>query len=290
MMADNPMPAPSAPPDAQGTSAPQLSQADAAQQLADIRGGSDPQLVKDFVNGKAYAAARLDALQRAALNVKPSPPEQSLSISSLVPPETVTKFLAGDPVAAAEIDRIQREQIAARTAQTAPTAGLDGMTDEERAHHDAVFQPPPSPADYQLYVGQTMTEDDQQDLGNARTWLHTAGVPKAEGEYLLESALKDGRALVQMNAADRETYKASQVEKLQRLWGNDYDTRLAEAQAYGREVDAKVQAAWRRAHLGQPNAGEPPSLIDYLEDTGLGNNYAVVAQFAELARRKGGKR
>jgi hypothetical protein len=146
------------------------------------------------------------------------------------------------------------------------------MTPAQRAEHAALFEPAASPDDYKIHVGQPLDEAGQEELSSTRVWLHAAGVPVKDGELIAEVALKDGRALAAMNPEQRENYKQRESAKLQRLWKGDYSDHLAGAQRLVREVEAKH-----------------PGALAWLEKTGLGNSYALIAQLGEIAQRKYGK-
>ena len=74
---------------------------------------------------------------------------------------------------------------------------------------------------------------------------------------------------LEMNPAEWQEYQNREVAKLQRLWKGDYLERLAGAQRLVREVEA-----------------QQPGVLDWLEATGLGNSYALIAQLGEIARRR----
>ena len=108
----NTAPGPSVPP----------TQAAAQAQLEEIKGGSDPTLVADYLAGKSYAKSRIDKLERVSLGVKPVV-EEDFRLRD-VSPELRADFLQGKPAAKAEIDRLLQERIAARNVSTAPTQAL----------------------------------------------------------------------------------------------------------------------------------------------------------------------
>jgi hypothetical protein len=67
-----------------------------------------------------------------------------------------------------------------------------------------------------------------------------------------------------------EEYRQQTQEKLTRLWKADFPTRLVEAQRLLREIDAR--------HDGQ--------ITRYLEATGLGDSFTLIASLGEIARRR----
>lgn len=204
-----------------------------------LKGGADKTFVADFLSGKKYAEAEMNRLEELAFGAGPAPEPEPL-------PEPDTHR---------------------------PDIDLNRMNEAQRATHDRLFEGAKSPEAYRINVNGPLDEAGTQQLTKARTWLHAAGVPRADGEFIGELAQKEGAKLAAMNPAQREDHRLASQQKLQRLWGDATPARLADAQRLVREVEAKH-----------------PGVVAWLEQTGLGDSYALIAQLGNLAARRYGRK
>jgi hypothetical protein len=143
------------------------------------------------------------------------------------------------------------------------------MTPEERQALDT-FGAPADPSVYEINyaLGRALNEDEQAADGNFRHWLHSAGVSKSKGEFLAEVAQKEAPRFAAMSPEQRAAHGEQVLQQIMRL----------------PDGAAKLEAAVR---LVDEIERVRPGLKAWLEHTGLGNSYELVATLAQHAHRRG---
>jgi hypothetical protein len=188
------------------------------------------------------------------------------------------RYFNGDKAAAAQVDYlVEKKQGAAPPAPEpvaapdphARTMTIERMTPHERQIHQDIFEPPEDPSRYTIQHGRELSDDERTLDGTIRGWMKDGGLPVSDGNFLAEVALKVGPQLAAMNVGERETYRMKTEQKLRNFWRDDTPTRLADAQRLVNEVEA-----------GRPG------IKAWLEASGLGDSFEVIAQIGEIAKRR----
>lgn len=126
---------------------------------------------------------------------------------------------------------------------------------------------PEKPEEYGIRLPEGLTEDklDKARVDAWRKHLHEQGIPKAAAEALIGQYLADEFSTVQARAkAQEEQAKAWQMQLKEK---------------FGQKYDENINLA--RFALEQFS---DPSLVQWLEESGAGNNPAVVEFFAKVGQ------
>jgi hypothetical protein len=102
----------------------------------------------------------------------------------------------------------------------------------------------------------------------AREWLAEAGLPREIGTFVATEVAKVAEATKDATEAQCTAYRMEQEGQLRRMWGSDFDRKVALARQLVAQVEAKR-----------------PGIVEYLEATRAGDCAAVVAQLALAAER-----
>lgn len=117
------------------------------------------------------------------------------------------------------------------------------------------------------------TPETQAFDTTARGWLTDVGFPKGVGEAVAAEANKCAENWVKLDASGRVLALNESKAALQRLFGNQYETKIAMA----RELVAKIDQG-------------RPGLIQSLRLSGAGNSPFVITQIIHAAERAAAKR
>lgn len=138
--------------------------------------------------------------------------------------------------------------------------------------------PPAKPTEYDftaLYNGDDVSKETLAFDQQARGWLSEARFTKEIGSSLAREVDRVTVKHASMSEAEREIYKRTEFNKLERVWGSDTPKKIGAARRLVLELEAKS-----------------PGIVDVLERTGAGNSAIVIAQIAmqaeRLLARKGG--
>lgn len=110
----------------------------------------------------------------------------------------------------------------------------------------------------------------------SRDWLTAAEFDKANGSFVAAEIARFAPEWEAMGDVDRQLCERKCRAQLDRLWGASGPSKLALAQRFVNDIDVKQ-----------------PGLLDFLANSGAGNNPAVILKVAEAAsvyyarRRKG---
>ncbi|HRB14915.1 MAG TPA: hypothetical protein PK224_03915 [Nitrospira sp.] len=155
------------------------------------------------------------------------------------------------------------------------TQGLDMRTPEQK-DYDASF-PPARAEDFNFPFpehGVSMTADMKAADTMARGWLATGLFTKEHGSALAVEVDRVARKIEHFTPAEHELFARSERLVLEKVWGADTQKNLSIAKAFVREV-----------------AEKHPQIIDFLDQTGLGNSSGVIIglyhQAERLAARNG---
>jgi hypothetical protein len=193
-------------------------------------------------------------------------------------PQTAPPFSAEQlhQMAQWEIDagRLTREQADAML-------GADGVKPRQAqavgptaAEIDAAFTPA-EPHQYQL---PPLAGDDVSNAAllaynkTAREWLHTARFDRERGSSLANEIARTAEATKRMADSDREIHRRTELSKLERLWGDQTQSKIKLARQLVRELEEKT-----------------PGLVDLLAESGAGNNSLVIKMLAEQAELLAGR-
>ena len=155
------------------------------------------------------------------------------------------------------------------------TQGPDTRTESQK-EHDASF-PPAAPEHYTFpsaAPGEQLTPDMRAAEMTTRTWLSTALFSREHGSALAAEVDRTARRIEHFTPAQHELFARSERLVLEKVWGADTQKNLSIAKAFVREV-----------------AEKHPQIIDFLNQTGLGNSSGVIIglyhQAERLAARNG---
>jgi hypothetical protein len=150
-----------------------------------------------------------------------------------------------------------------------PAAGLS----PEAAEIDAAF-PPAAPHQYQFpsYSGGPgvgLTPEETEFDTMARGWLAEARFPANLGSSLAKEVDAEARRHSTMSKIERTLYGKSQRLLLEKLWGDQFQTKLDAAEIFLQTIEAKR-----------------PGLADVLVRTGAANSARVIAALFFQAERQ----
>lgn len=155
---------------------------------------------------------------------------------------------------------------------TAPTPTLrsDRATDAKNPENIDAFFPEAKITDYEVprltsgseQYGPEHTAFDMK----LRTWVHHAGFTKGTGSFVLKEILETGERTNAMSPADQELWARSEKQKLEKLWGENYEAMVQRAQRLALVLDH-----------------DHPGFLELLEKTRAGDSAHVIAQFAMQA-------
>ncbi|MGO9268246.1 MAG: hypothetical protein ACLQBA_25730 [Candidatus Binataceae bacterium] len=283
------------------TPAPSTATPEAAAARESIAGlKSDPAFVARINNGDAAAEAELDRHQRLAVGIKSAPlvtGAAQVARAQIAMLKTDKDFVqrvnAGHPAAVARLDELERTAAGFipgaaepegvdRYGGLAPAAdsresgrsdiSADSMTGKQLAEYEKNFGVPDDPAAYEIRAGHELSDQEKAEEASVRGWMHSAGLPKADGDELSGIALRLGPELMAMDDGQREAYARKTEGKLKQAWGDDFPRRLNEARRLIVDIN-RVK----------------PGLVQYLESTGLGDSFEVIHMAARIARQRYGK-
>ena len=120
---------------------------------------------------------------------------------------------------------------------------------------------PESPDKYEIAVNGK--EVDKEFFDNFKQAAHGAGVLPTQAQKLFDWDNEASEKNVQDQTNQKQATEQQAVDSLKSEWGSAYDSKLKAAQA-------------GVAHYGNEE------LIDYLEETGLGNNPNLIKTFAKI--------
>lgn len=139
----------------------------------------------------------------------------------------------------------------------------DGSTS---SFHDVVGEalaPPATPEGYDWHVelAEGQEYDTEADAA-ARDWFHSADIPNAEAQSLVNQY----QTVVRLDEDQREAMKGATLNSLHRSWGANFDDNLA-------SVKAVAQSAG-------------PEFIEMLENTGMGNSHQLFQTLLRVAKQR----
>lgn len=147
---------------------------------------------------------------------------------------------------------------------------------ESQKDYDASF-PPAKPEHYTFppaAPGEQMSPEMKTADLMTRTWLSTGLFSREHGSALAVEADRVARKIEHFTPAQHELFARSERLVLEKVWGADTQKNLSIAKAFVREV-----------------AEKHPQIIDFLDQTGLGNSSGVIIglyhQAERLAARNG---
>jgi hypothetical protein len=111
--------------------------------------------------------------------------------------------------------------------------------------------------------GLDFTEADRQADAAVRGWMADAELPKGTGNFIAAEARKLVPQLQAMTDSQRDLFQAQERTKLERIWGDGYNTNMNAARSLVREIEAKR-----------------PGLVNFLERSGLGDSSVVIGLLA----------
>ncbi|MCS6295962.1 MAG: hypothetical protein H8K09_07000 [Nitrospira sp.] len=155
------------------------------------------------------------------------------------------------------------------------TQGPDTRTESQK-EHDASF-PPAKPEHYTFppaAPGEQISSEIRAAEMTTRTWLSTALFSREHGSALAAEVDRTARRIEHFTPAQHELFARSERLVLEKVWGAETQKNLSIAKAFVREV-----------------AEKHPQIIDFLNQTGLGNSSGVIIglyhQAERLAARNG---
>jgi len=264
---------------------------------------TDKSFGERLIAGDKAAEQQLDALQRRAVGIKPvTPPvdgaqQARAQIAALkTDPAFVEKINRGERAALDQLDDLEAKAAGFRGAADAPdqrvhvNRGHAGegipehgreqgrpdlteaqMTPKQLEQHRAMFEPA-KPEDYEIRHPYELPPEEQAVDLNMRHWLSIAGTSKRDGDELAIALREAAPIVMDFSPEQHDAHQAQTRTKLERIFGAEMPARLADAQRLIKEINA-----------------QRPGLIAWLDDTGLGNQYDLVHQVIQAARRKYGK-
>jgi len=147
---------------------------------------------------------------------------------------------------------------------------------ESQKEFDSAF-PPAQPEHYTFppsAPGEQATPEMRAADLTTRTWLSTALFSREHGSALAAEVDRTARRIEHFTPAQHELFARSERLVLEKVWGADTQKNLSIAKAFVREV-----------------AEKHPQIIDFLDQTGLGNSSGVIIglyhQAERLAARNG---
>lgn len=155
------------------------------------------------------------------------------------------------------------------------TQGPDTRTDSQK-EFDSAF-PPAKPEHYTFppaAPGEQMSPEMRAAEMTTRSWLSTGLFSREHGSALAVEVDRVARKIEHFTPAQHELFARSERLVLEKVWGADTQKNLSIAKAFVREV-----------------AEKHPQIIDFLDQTGLGNSSGVIIglyhQAERLAARNG---
>ena len=155
------------------------------------------------------------------------------------------------------------------------TQGPDMRTESQKEYDASI--PPAKPEHYTFppaAPGEQLTPEMRAAEMTTRTWLSTGLFSREHGSALAVEADRVARKIEYFIPAQHELFARSERLVLEKVWGADTQKNLSIAKAFVREV-----------------AEKHPQIIDFLNQTGLGNSSGVIIglyhQAERLAARNG---
>lgn len=111
--------------------------------------------------------------------------------------------------------------------------------------------------------GLPYTEADTQADAAIRGWLADAELPKGNGNFIAAEARKLVPQLQAMTDSQRDLFQQQERVKLERIWGDGYNTNMNAARQLVQEIEAKR-----------------PGIVNFLERSGLGDSSVVIGLLA----------
>ena len=183
------------------------------------------------------------------------------------------KYVAGDAAAREQmlkLDTIIAADQAAAESQALPFA-LPSEREAHAAEVAAAFGPPASPLDYDLPSIPGL--DDPRANIALRSMLHAAELDKASAAYFVSEYLREVEGRPPPTDAELELGKANARVALEKLWGEQTDSKIADARAEMQRI--------ARGH---------PVILEILGETVLGNSPMLIQRLAlntQLRRERG---
>ena len=111
--------------------------------------------------------------------------------------------------------------------------------------------------------GLPYTEADTQADAAIRGWLADAELPKGTGNFIAAEARKLVPQLQAMTDSQRDLFQQQERVKLERIWGDGYNTNMNAARQLVQEIERKR-----------------PGIVNFLERSGLGDSSVVIGLLA----------
>lgn len=159
---------------------------------------------------------------------------------------------------------------------TAPRAKPEAGLSPEAAEIDAAF-PPAAPHEYQFPAygapGEGLTPEQTKFDTMARGWLAEGRFPANLGSSLAKEVDAEARRHSTMSDIERTLYGKSQRLLLEKLWGDQFQSKLDAAENFLQTIEKKR-----------------PGLAAMLAQTGAANSARVIAALAAQAERQAARR
>ena len=174
-------------------------------------------------------------------------------------------------VQAGRLTREQADKMMAQDAGIEPGAASTTQSDPMAAHLEQYGTPPAKAADFELPSGvfpADMSDKDAMAAGNGvREIMAAARLPKATGDFLARTVVELEPVWNGMDDTARELYKRESEARLKTIWKEAYAENLSLVRQLVNEIGKKH-----------------PAVRDLMDETGAGNNVAVLVKLAEHAR------
>jgi hypothetical protein len=166
-------------------------------------------------------------------------------------------------------EQIAFDRTALNPTEAAKMAAWQQESGIEVAAEEPVEQALPSAQAHEFDLGDLRgdglpyTEADKAADSAIRGWLADADLPKGTGTFIASEARKLVPQLQAMTDAQRDLFQQQERVKLERIWGDGYNTNLTAARSLVQEIEAKR-----------------PGIVDFLERSGLGDSSVVIGLLA----------
>lgn len=220
-----------------------------------------------------------EAIKQAAGTVSPGntlgtpaaePGAIKITTGGTFTPEQLTA-MAQDMVTAGKLSRADANE--ALKTEGLPPLVEPSAAEGDVAELDAAFPAAKSPAEYEMpplttSPDQPLTPEMKAFDTSARSWLMAAEVPANIGTSMLKEGDRVAKFYPKMPDGERQAWILGERAKLQKIYCNNLDRKIALGKQLVRELEAKQ-----------------PGIVEYLERSGAGNSALFGAQLIRTAER-----